>query len=309
MDDRERELFEGPGAEGASDPELRRLEGLLARYRHRPEPLRWPDDDGVAPAGAHGPVGRRRALALAAALLVAAGLGWALVVGDDGGEWVETARGERRRIEVGDIGFVELGGGSRFRTDPKGAAPYSYFLEQGSLHASILAPPRTFQIGTPMGLTVDLGCEYEIELGEETSRIEVTLGLVLFEARGRRVWVPAGYACLSRADHGPCAPVPATDGAALLDLRSLESAVGPTAEEIRAAVEAADAVTLWNLLGARNEELRRAACTALAREVPLPAGLGASEVLASEAARLRWREAIPEFRFEPVLEDLWEPRD
>jgi len=161
--------------------------GLGLRSVAFPEPLRyaveWRGADGVA---------RRRAL----------GPGDALVAPASGSA----------EIDVGDIGWLELEAGGRLRVASnsergRSDAEHLVHLERGTLRASIFAAPRVFQVGTPGGLAVDLGCIYTTEvLPEGRTRLHVDTGQVSFESAARQVTVPAGASLVARPGRGPGTP-------------------------------------------------------------------------------------------------------
>ncbi len=305
-DNRERYLDEATPPE---DPEVARLEGLLERYRHRPEPLALPDE----PSGSNAPswiVSPRilQWVIAAAAVFVALALAFRFLRGDAGGylvrglpgvehlalgAWLETGAGEVAHIEVGDIGEVELEPGARVRLEDDGKKNHKLYLERGALCASILAyaEPQLFQVGTPRGISIDLGCEYRLEVDEasDCSRIEVTLGRVSFTEEGRTVFVPEGFRCESVPGRGPNVPVAITLPAADREfVRCVEVTENPTPEDLRRVRELYAPVTLFHLLRAPSREVRECALEALLAMEPLPEGpWTAQEVLDSEET---WRE-------------------
>ncbi|MEM7309401.1 MAG: FecR domain-containing protein [Planctomycetota bacterium] len=295
--------------EGPADPEVERLEGLLGRYRLRPEPLRLPDDPPAAERPGFLVPPRAIQVALAAAagfvalLLVLRGLtpagdgyvvrGLAGVEHLARGRWLETGA-ERAWIEVGEIGEVRLEPGARVRLDDDGREESSLYLERGSLHATILAAPGAFQIDTPAGLSIDLGCLYRLEVDDDdVSHLEVEAGQVAFEAAGAKVFVPQGYATFARPGRGPVAPL-----AILVDpdverlVRRVERAADASAADVRSVGELDDAVVLYHLLRAPASAVREAALEALLRTEELPEGLTREDVLSDEASWLAWHDEL-----------------
>ena len=201
----------------APDPEVERLERLLSRYR-------W--QERSAPAVARG---WRWRIAIPAAALVAASVLVFLfasrgpfyrVSGVEGlararpGDWIE-AGADAARVEIAGIGDVELRPGSRLRVDDielggdEGeGARHELYLAGGTLHARIVAGPRVFQVDTPAGISIDLGCEYELEVdAEDRAKISVFTGQIAFGWGGREVYVPAGASCESIPGSGPTPPM------------------------------------------------------------------------------------------------------
>ena len=56
--------------------------------------------------------------------------------------------------------------------------------------------PQVFQVGTPAGWSIDLGCEYDLAVDDGgAALLEVRTGRVAFRAAGREVIVPRGFGC------------------------------------------------------------------------------------------------------------------
>ncbi len=218
---------------GAPDPELARIERALGAFRMQVT---------ATPLLPRRPAQLARTL-LAAAAIVSTAVGLALVHvagapagpspysvesiagrvavqdpsgrarGDEArpGDVVSTDADSRARIRVGGIGSVELWPGSELAIAADGphsdADGYRLDLVKGTLEASIFAAPRLFQVGTPSGIAVDLGCIYTatVEPGGNT-RLAVRLGRVSFEAEGHRVLVPSRAECLATPATGPGTP-------------------------------------------------------------------------------------------------------
>jgi ferric-dicitrate binding protein FerR (iron transport regulator) len=306
-------------ADSAEDAGLAELERALARYRWRGAP---------PPAEAFPPRRRRRAWApaLAAAALIALGvllwragsprrgaspyrvevLAGALEQAHD-----ELAPGDRLvcddrtrvRVRVADIGAVELAPSSRLRVGAparEGAsdADYLLHLEGGELEASIFAAPRLFQLGTPAGIAVDLGCMYTARVDAEGSTtLSVTAGLVSFETGGRRVLVPAGASTVARPGAGP--GTPSWDDApaelrALLE--RLDAGAAPTRDDLERLAglrEERDSLTLWHLLRSPRADVRAAAYDALAGLVPPPEEVTRAGCLSGDVDMLdAWRAEL-----------------
>lgn len=209
------------------DPEIARLEAAMGGLRHRapmrmPPPRRrprWP----IAAAGSM--------LAAAAAAIafwvtrpeppqpcqVAGGFRFEATAGTPtcggaettagwlpAGSWLETGAGETARVEVADIGKIELGGDSRLSLVATGPSEHRMELERGSLHAKVTAPPRLFVIETPSATAIDLGCEYDLEVGPDGAAVlTVTNGQVELAGGGRLTLVPMGATARTRSGAGP----------------------------------------------------------------------------------------------------------
>lgn len=281
---------------GTPDPEIERLEGLLARYRRRPR--------------------RRRALVLvagslalvAAALLLVAMLGpdrpehvevlpawqvtWIEGTGEDRlrlGDWLETGDGGRARVKVADIGRVDLDENTRVQLAATGETEHRLDLRRGRLRAVVHAPPRLFLVDTPAATAVDLGCAYTLEVDEEgKGLLRVDSGYVELEGRdGHDSYVPRGASC---SLGGGGAGVPWFPGAP----EGLLDPVGPGLEAALAASVRRDALTLWHLIARVDAERRARVVDRLAELAPPPPGAPLDRVRELDAAALlAWRDALP----------------
>lgn len=304
---------------GPADPEVARLERALAPHRWR----------GQMPVEA--PTSRRprwpRVLALVAAAGVLAALSFLLrerssdpaygvetlagaprVEGGGSGllragEALETDARSRAKLRIGELGDVVLEPGTRVRVerpeDGAQGAQHLLWLERGTVVASIFAAPRAFQVGTPAGIAVDLGCIYRTTVEVDgATRLAVVSGQVSFEADGRRAIVPSGAWCRALPGEGP-GPAFRDDAPAALvaAVERLERAADPPAparaELLAAARHDEDALTLWHLLEHPSAELREAVFDALAAVEPPPAGLERAALVGRDRAALdRWRRAM-----------------
>lgn len=298
-----------------SDPDVARLEGLLRPLAYVPRPL---------PAARRRPA-RWMALAAAASLLLALSLGvaWRLrddphawkVAGTGGaprmddrrvrgeerfapGKWLETDAGSRARVELGGIGYAEVGPNSRLAALRTRRGEHRMRLRRGTIEARVLAPPRVFMVETPAALAVDLGCAYTLSVADDgTGEIHVTSGYVELVNRGRRSVVPAGSVAEMRPGRGPGTPYPAASPASLrgalaaLDFGSFRPA---TLDAVLAAAVGADAAPmLWHVLQRVPEAERGRVYDRLAALAPVPAGTSRAAVLRLDPGALAlWQRGL-----------------
>lgn len=128
------------------------------------------------------------------------------------GSVITSGKDGRARLRVDRIGSMILESESRMRIDDSighdDASGYFVHLDKGSLRATIFAAPRLFQIGTPGGIAVDLGCIYRATVRPDGSTLlTVESGAVSFEALDHKVYVPNGAESVARAGVGPGTPV------------------------------------------------------------------------------------------------------
>jgi ferric-dicitrate binding protein FerR (iron transport regulator) len=313
---------------GAPDPEVARLEAVLAPLAHDGAPLRLPAGAGagVVPIGA---ARKRRRWAIAgAALAAAAAAAVAIVVlrppaaprGCEGGEgfafaadqavacgagrgtsgtlavggWIETADGIAQ-VQVATIGTVELKPDSRLALRGTSPAEHRLALERGRLHARVTAPPRLFVIETPSATAIDLGCEYDLAVAPDgTGTLDVITGQVeLAGAGGALVVVPAATGATFTA-RGVGLPVRKE---ATPVLRAAVAAFDPadpmTVDAVLAAAGPGDQITLVNLLALAAPYQRAAIHDALFELSPTPEDVLRDAIIAGDGTALaRWRESV-----------------
>ncbi|MGZ3425176.1 MAG: FecR domain-containing protein [Polyangia bacterium] len=210
--------------EGEPEPEVERLERLLAPVAYRGAPPRLPQR---RPRRTFVVAAAMTAMAAAlVAILIARpwrpGASWAATVRDgsatrDGqpiagetrlpvGAWIETQSG-RVRLVVADIGTVELAPATRARIVATGPARHQLELARGTLAARIDAPPRRFVVTTPRAVVTDLGCAFELTVDESgRGRLVVTEGKVAVSSGEEREVVVHAGARVELTERGPGEP-------------------------------------------------------------------------------------------------------
>lgn len=312
---------------GPPDPDVDRLEALLARYRtdaERLPPLRL---DAVEREAGRAPDWRSW-LAAAAVAALAVGAGWLSAptrqAGEDPwrvaqvegqprlgatpltardtltpGRWLDTDASSSAVVFVGRIGRLEVAPGSRLRLVTADAAAHRAELAHGRIEAQIWAPPGQFVIDTPSATAVDLGCAYTLTMGRDgVGLLVVQGGWVGFEHQGRESFVPAGASVRTYPGSGP--GIPAFDDAseALRQaVRTLDAAEGDgQAEPIDVILREArprDALTLWHLLARVDTRHLPAVVDRLHALAPMPAGVTRNGVLTGDRAMLdAWWSAL-----------------
>ena len=317
---------------GEPDRDVARLEESLSSLRHCPSPPQFPEAEFEK-------LRRRRAsfwrfssprLALAAAVAVlmavvgyreissqrAPANAWAVtrLEGsprlDSGalrrnariaeGQSLVTDSASRARIDVADIGEVELGPNSRLRVVQTRPGRKELALDRGFLHARISAPPRQFYVNTPSAMAVDLGCEYDLSVDDSgAGLIRVTMGWVQFESGVHKVLIPAGALARTRPGLGPGTPffaeVSAEFQSALevLDFASDDPAARRSA--LRLVLEQArrdDSLSMFYLLFRVSDSERALVYDWLAKTLPPPSGVTREAVLRLDQSQIdAWMDA------------------
>ncbi len=255
---------------GSPDPEIQRLEQLMRPLRHD-APLKLVPPKRRRPRWI---VGGAVAVAAAAAIaivwlarpdkpcsggegMVFTGTG-ELSCGDGRvasgvlpiGSTIDTGTHEAD-LQIATIGVAHLGPDTRVRLDATSRAGHNLFLERGSMHARVTAPPRLFAITTPSTAVTDLGCEYEIHVDARgAGEIRVLSGKVELaaDAHGVIVVAPAGTHATIRPGRHPSIPIAngASDALAAAVAAYDRGEATAIAAVIAAATES-DAITIANL--------------------------------------------------------------
>jgi hypothetical protein len=219
------------------------------------------------------------------------------------GEHIETGPGESARIEVADLGRLTLAADSLLRVGDASEIDGEHFLrlERGAVTASIFASPRIFQLGTPGGIAVDLGCIYRAEIeADGQTRISVVAGAVSLEALGSQVFVPQGASVWARVGEGPGTPIQdAADPEIRRIVRELDAGATLTVESeafqrIFERARPADSLSFWHLMSRAKGNERFVYAKLLNRLVPMPEGYEPDDcVRAGAAGFAAWRKLQP----------------
>ena len=230
---------------GEPDPELRRIENSLARFRHRVEMPDFPATDFLPSKPSRfvfftaGWSSRFAAATLLLLALTVSGLllrfapvelsnapAWDVArlsgaprVGNFSlasdsskaqlrvGQLMVTDNSSRASLNVAAVGEIYVDPDSRVRLVESGSNRSRLALELGTIHAAIWAPPGEFVVDTPSASAVDLGCAYTLHVNEDGSgTLRTTLGWVGFHKDGHDSFIPAGAMCMTRPVEGPGTP-------------------------------------------------------------------------------------------------------
>lgn len=220
------------------------------------------------------------------------------------GQILETDEASRARIDVGNIGEVEVGTDSVVRLLEAQPESGSLELDHGTVTALIWAPPRRFIVQTPSATAVDLGCEYTLHVDANGNGwLRVSIGWVAFEKGGHESFVPVDAMALIRQGEKPGTPF--YEDASPAFRSALEEidfgTAGPSeAEERKTAFVALlenarkrDAITLWHLLGRTDGAELGQVFDGLAKLVPPPDGVTRKGILSADRQmRDTWWDAL-----------------
>jgi hypothetical protein len=207
------------------------------------------------------------------------------------GDVIETGAGSRMRIHVGDVGTVDIEGGSRVLLGDARDTGYRMALERGTLSAQISAPPRIFVVDTPTGTVVDLGCAYTVTVADDgAGLLRMTEGWAALEWNGGESLVPAGAMCRTRPNLGPGMPYFEDAPDALK--RAVDAFDGGdrtpgTVDTILREARVRDTLTLWHLLSRVDAAVRAQVYDRLASLVDPPPGVTRDQALQLDPDALR----------------------
>lgn len=219
------------------------------------------------------------------------------------GEVLETDANSKAKIQVANIGNVEVAPNSRVKLIRTNSTEHRLSLEKGELKAKILAPPRLFIVDTPSAVAVDLGCEYTLEVDKDgNGKLHVTGGFVALEKDGRESIVPAGAMALTKKRKGIGTPF-ADDSSAVLQNAlykfDFENGGSEALQTIIKESNLYDSLTLWHLLSRVEKTERGKVFDALTVQVKSPAKVTREGILKLDRKMLdAWWKEIENIWFE-----------
>jgi len=219
------------------------------------------------------------------------------------GEFLETDANSKAKIQVANIGNVEISPNSRVKLVKTNSTEHRLSLEKGELKAKILAPPRLFIVDTPSAVAVDLGCEYTLEVDEGgNGKLHVTSGFVALERNGRESIVPAGAIAITKKGKGigtPFAEDASPQFQTALYKFDFENGGNEALQTIINEAGLYDSITLWHLLSRVETRERSKVFDALAMQVKSPAKVTREGVLRLDKKMLdAWWQEIEKVWFE-----------
>jgi hypothetical protein len=281
---------------GDPDPEIERLENLLAPLAYRPgrqfrQRRYWPVAAGIA-----------------ATVVLTAGAVW-MATRPQGPSWnvvalegapqrhstkqqnmsrggtVETGAASRLRLELAGFGQVDVEPNTRLKLLVTKHDEQRMDLAQGKIHALIWAPPHQFYVNTPSAVTVDLGCSYTLKVDNTgNGTVRVDYGWVAFDDHGKESFIPAQAVCITRPGKGP--GIPYYEDAPLA-LREAVDRFDTTADlstmpAILGEARPRDAMTVWHLLRRVPAEDRGPVYDRLVHLMQVPENVTRDQVVAGD---------------------------
>ena len=317
---------------GEPDPDVARLETLLAPYRHRgpmtPLPQRRSSEPGAPP--------RRFAVHAAMQIMMAAAslrarrrrgvvrVGGAPVGMDGAVARRNAARGghrDRRAVDAADRADrdhrrgvarahrrrLDRRRGRRAEQPPAARSPRApaSIAWRSIAAASARSSGRRrglFFVNTPSATAVDLGCAYRLDVDDRGwGKVHVESGWVAFEYNGRESFIPKDAMCATRPGFGPgtpCyedAPAGFAEALTILDFSPTQdvSARRAALDTILREARRNDALTLWHLVSRGTREERMRVYDRLASLVPPPDSATRERVARGDRRALdEWWDAL-----------------
>jgi hypothetical protein len=254
-------------------------------------------------------------LALAAAVVLVAGAGWATWRWSwpEGRPWdVATSAGSGSRLAIGAtlatdrfesamvriarIGTMQVLGGSSVTLRSTSSNRHRLVMQEGSVRVSVWAPPSSIAFRTPAGDVIDMGCEFELSVTRDASHVRVSSGWVQLDNLHGETLVPAGASSLMTERVRP--------GVAVYDdaLPGFREAVraheadpsDPIAvERIVELARTRDVLTLLQLARLRSRAIDRFVARA-AELFPPPDPADRARALSGDGIAIdRWKSALP----------------
>ncbi|HWO57627.1 MAG TPA: FecR domain-containing protein [bacterium] len=316
-------LWDGSGSE---DPEVRRLETLLGRYRQAPASPPPRRHEGLIEILTMMP------LAAAACWLIAVFGGaerpgepviaWHVaplagaprldetavhgVVTTGEGHAIVTDDTSAALIEVNQHGCVQMAPNSRLRLVRTRPSDQRLSLTHGTIHAVGLTTPRVFAIETPSATIIDLGSAYTLTVDASgRSHLCVNSGWVAVRHAGREMRVPSGAVCETRPGEAPGTPYfgGASDAfRAALARFDFEGGHVADLETVLRESNMCEVFTLWQLLPRVAKANRGLVYDRMAQLLPPPPGVTREGVLALDQSMLDvWGSQFARSEFIPCL--------
>ena len=164
------------------------------------------------------------------------------------GEKITTGPEQHASLAASAIGSLRLEPNSTLKVVRSGPADQRLVLIEGTLHALIWAPAKSFAVDTPAGTSIDLGCAYTLTVDPEgAGLVAVSTGWVAFQAGRLESFIPAGAACRTRRPMGPGLPY-FTDASPEFTAAIARWELTHEIDGLLRSARPRDAITIWHLL-------------------------------------------------------------
>jgi ferric-dicitrate binding protein FerR (iron transport regulator) len=212
------------------------------------------------------------------------------------GTTLETDAADRAFVSVARIGTMQVGGNTTLRLRSTASNRHRLVMQEGTVRVRVWAPPFSVSFRTPAGEVSDLGCEFELTVDGQSSRVQVTSGWVQLENLLGETLVPAGAASVMTTATRPAVPVFVDAPPGFLEAVRAHEQSPSDPEPLDRIIDLArprDAYTLLQLIQRRSPAARQLSERAAQLFAP-PAGVDPARVAAGDVRGLdRWITALP----------------
>lgn len=213
---------------------------------------------------------------------------------------LEVSESKGLTVHVARIGSLKAAPGTNLTLQETASSGHRLFMNSGSLDVRVWAPPRQFQVHTPAGQVIDMGCVFRLEVRSSgATSVRVDAGWVLLENSIAESLVPAGASAHMAPGTRPSAPV--FDDAPSIFKTSVDSLERSGQEEGNGALErlldsarVQDTITLLVLASRRAGVTRKRLLEQAALLSPPPATVSMTAIEQGDNAGLwAWHDALP----------------
>ncbi len=211
------------------------------------------------------------------------------------GSVFETPKGTTATLEIGKLGTVSIEPESKLMLLSADEKMQSLDLVRGTVRAKIDAPPRLFIVKTKKADAVDLGCEYELTVDDEGhGMLSVSYGSVALERENRAPTLVVENTYCKIGPNGPGTPLSKNASQELRNAADELDAGDATAfDRVLAAAGPNDTATLWHVMRRMDADERGRAWDALAKIVPPPKDAPREAVVRGERPAIAsYKEAL-----------------
>ncbi len=198
-------------------------------------------------------------------------------------------------VDVARIGTMRVAGGSRVTLRSTQGIRHRLRMETGQVHVRVWAPPGSVAFQTPTGEVIDLGCEFDLQVDADVSRLRVRSGWVQMDNTLGESLIPAGASGEMRRDLLPSVPVfDSASPSFRAAVRQLErSGDEPSLRTVIETARVGDVLTLLMLIDRHSPGSERIAARA-AELWPPPGDVTVGRVARGDRDALwLWRDSLP----------------
>lgn len=202
------------------------------------------------------------------------------------GAWIETDAASRARMSLPRVGNITIEPESRLRVEDVNGRTHHLEMRRGRIEALVWAPPRMLYVNTPSARAIDMGCAYQLEVGDDgTGLLHVTSGWVDLEREDVLSRVVQGMVC-RLYPHGPGTPHEAGAGERLVAALGEFDRSAKGLDRVLAEATNEDGLTLWHLLRRVGHDNRDAIVARLDELGLIPVGVAEARLASLDEGAL-----------------------